>query len=186
MLLFWIWIVIIVLILICICICCYRCCCGKKKKKRRRSLRPTSVTWYPRSTAEPARPIPLTHGAWPAPQPGRASLQYDLRGRGDHSPGLRPPDLPTLVLEHEDVIAEASESGNIPLGDVTRENRSVLVEPGQSESGCIKITKPRAVRGKLYNQDYKEITEKVFRTGILFKDKEVYTLPIFIYSHNAQ
>ena len=73
-----------------------------------------------------------------------------------------------------------SEFGDIALlGDVTRENRSVLVEPGQSQIGYIKITKPRAVRGKLYNQDYKEITEKVYRTGILFKDKEV---SIFSYS----
>ena len=73
-----------------------------------------------------------------------------------------------------------SEFGDItPLGDVTKENRSVFVEPGQSESGYIKITKPRAVGGKLYNQDYKEITEKVYRTGILFKDKEV-----SIFSHS--
>ena len=79
-----------------------------------------------------------------------------------------------------------SEIGDITLlGEVTsRENISALAETGQSESGYIKITKPRVVRGKLYNQDHKEITEKVYRTGILFKDKEVYTLPIIIYSHN--
>ena len=72
------------------------------------------------------------------------------------------------------------------FGDITlfengnRENKSVLAEEhGPSEKGNIKITKPHAVRGKLYNQDYKEITEKVFRTGILFKDKKVDFFHIF-------
>ena len=67
-----------------------------------------------------------------------------------------------------------TEFGDITLlENVNRDNNSVLAAPGESESGYIKITKPHAVRGKLYNQDYKEITEKVRRTGILFKDKKV-------------
>lgn len=43
----------------------------------------------------------------------------------------------------------------------------------QSEAEYIKITQPKAVRGKLYNQDYREITAKLLRTGTLFEDPMV-------------
>ena len=67
-----------------------------------------------------------------------------------------------------------TEFGDITLlENVNRDNNSVLAAPGESESGYIKITKPHAVRGKLYNQDYKEITEKVRRTGILSRTKRL-------------
>ena len=46
-------------------------------------------------------------------------------------------------------------------------------DDGQSEAGYIKITQPKAVRGKLYNQDYREITAKLLRTGKLFEDPMV-------------
>ena len=73
-----------------------------------------------------------------------------------------------------------TEFGDISLlDDVSSENKSVVTEPGQPEGGYIKITKPRAVRGKLYNQDYREIKDKVFRTGILFKDEKVYFCSLF-------
>ena len=36
-----------------------------------------------------------------------------------------------------------------------------------------KISQPRAFHGKLDNQDYREITAKLLRTGKLFEDPEV-------------
>ena len=41
------------------------------------------------------------------------------------------------------------------------------------EEAYIHLTNPQAVRGKLDNQDYKEITAKVLRTGKLFEDPMV-------------
>ena len=46
-------------------------------------------------------------------------------------------------------------------------------DDGQSEAEYIKISQPKAVRGKLYNQDYREITDKLLRTGKLFEDPMV-------------
>ena len=65
-----------------------------------------------------------------------------------------------------------TEFGDISLlENISIKNKSVVMDLGQSD---INITKPYAVRGKLYNQDYKEITHKVILTGILFKDEKVY------------
>ena len=43
----------------------------------------------------------------------------------------------------------------------------------ESEVGYIKITKPKAVRGKLDFQDYREITDTALRTGKPFEDPMV-------------
>ena len=65
-----------------------------------------------------------------------------------------------------------TEFGDIAFED-TRKNRSVTTEGSEVNKNHIRITNPQAVRGKLYNQDYEEITENVLRTGILFEDTEV-------------
>ena len=73
-----------------------------------------------------------------------------------------------------------TEFGDISLlENISTGNKSVGIELGQPD---INITKPYAVRGKLYNQDYKEITDKVFLTGILFKDEKVYIICLLAHS----
>ena len=62
-----------------------------------------------------------------------------------------------------------TEFGDIAFED-TRKNRSVTANGSEVNKNHIRITNPQAVKGKLYNQDYEEITENVLRTGILFKD----------------
>ena len=43
----------------------------------------------------------------------------------------------------------------------------------ESDAEYRKITRPKVVQGKLYNQDYKEITAELLRTGKLFEDPMV-------------
>ena len=46
-------------------------------------------------------------------------------------------------------------------------------DDGQSEAEYIQLSQPKAVGGKLYNQDYWEITDKLLKTGKLFEDPMV-------------